>query len=143
MTDFWRDIEPALRGQAYGSIDADPQILLEGDGGPSGLDADIFMARLIGYDDQIIEDTIIPHIVDQLLRATRTVNPLPLDGTSHDAIWCVDDVRAEPMTLREAYVLQSGYATATWSLECGPMPDVKPRPDGTIRIAYLRYRRRA
>jgi hypothetical protein len=42
-----------------------------------------------------------------------------------------------------AYHLQSGWAaTSVSAIMCPPPPGVRLSPDGTFRIAYLRYRRR-
>lgn len=127
----WTELEPLLRERAYRTLDSDPQVLFEHDGGPDYLDADVFLARLIGLDDEIVEDGM-------RLRRLESVILLPI----HRGFSLFDDGPAEP-TLRTAeYVLQSGWAILSVALPYPIPPGVEPRPDGTVRVAFLRYRRR-
>lgn len=124
-------MEPLLRRRAYGALEADPQVLLEVDGGPLGVDADVFIARLIGFEDEVVDDGI-------RLRRAEPVYLVPL----HRRLSMLEPDPAELAPMRiSTYVLQSGYALATVAAENAPA-DVAVRDDFTVRVLYLRYRRR-
>lgn len=130
----WDHLMEALREQAYRTMDADPASLLEHDGGPLSLDVDIFMARLVGMDDEVVADWRIPRIEPYLL---MPIAP-PLRRMVSEA-----DASALPSLSAAKYVLQSGWATTSVSLWLADPPKgVRPRSDGTVKIAFLRYRRR-
>lgn len=130
MTSRWEQIEPTLREEAYRVIDSDPQVLLETDAGFS-LDADVFFARLVGFDDEVVADWRINRIEPELY--------VPL--MDRPTMASAEDVLYPTMPRRATYKLQSSYAMHTVQSIDGPS-DVKPRPDFTIKVAYLRYRRR-
>jgi len=131
MLKFWEEMEPVLREQAYRTIDHDPRSLLEVDGGPEGLRADVYMARLLGLDDDIVKDGW------RLPRAEPHLR-LPL---FQRVTLAVPDEMLYP-TLRTArYELQSSFCTLRVAAEYLP-PDVKVGPDFVATFAYLRYRRR-
>lgn len=132
-TSRWREVEAILRGKAYGTLDNDPQVLLEGDGGPVGAEADVIMARLLGFDDQIVEDgwrlrrvePVLFMPIMPVLRLTTATEPgLTLPRTAE-------------------YVLQSGWARCPIAAEYAP-PDVQVGPPTfTFDVLYVRYRRRS
>jgi hypothetical protein len=128
----WEQVEPILRQRAYATLDNDPQSLLSGDGGCSEV-ADVYMARLIGFDDQLIDDIRVERPMDVILA------PIP-ERLSIAAFAC------EPYapTFRTArYVLQSGYVKLDVSAEHAPA-GVRPRmQDLMFSVIYLRYRRRS
>lgn len=131
----WTEVEAFMRQKAYRAIDRDPQILFERDGGPVGLDADLFHARLIGFEDEIVSEMWIRGAEPTILMPIPQ-RPVVLrsDATS---------LRYEMETSRVArYELQSGYAVLSVEAEYNP-PVEKLRPDFTARVAYLRYRRRS
>lgn len=121
---------PALAAtidECYEVINNDPQLLFEHDGGPYGIPADIFVARLYGMDEELIDEWRIPRIESELR--------MPLRERVR--------VSAEPSpypTLRTArYVLQSNYATAQIAGEyVTPLIPWQP----TVTVLCLRYKRR-
>lgn len=131
----WAEVEPALRDQAYRKLDTDPQILLEGDS-RFDVDADLFYARLIGFEDEIVEDGVRLTSVQPEIHVAIP-QPLRLSDFAADE----PIVGLEPTT-RAVYRLQSGFATLSVDGMYGP-PVEKLRKDFTARIAYLRYRRRS
>jgi len=131
MTGRWELVEPILREKAYGTIDNDPQVLLADDAGGLGIDADLFHARLIGFDDQIDAEMWVRRAESDIYV------PLPPKLTPIDF-----DIETMTPELRKAvYKLQSGWVVMTVNGEDAP-PHIELRPDFTIRVAYLRYRRR-
>lgn len=136
MSEFWDFIEPTLREQAYATMDADPQSLLEHDGGPEGMTADVVMARLIGFDDQIVKDGWRRERADPVLllpiheRPKLTASLAPTEADLYP-------------TMRTArYVLQSGYVVFAMDAVLLPL-GVPHGPDFRTTFLYLRYRRRA
>ena len=131
----WSEVEAFMRERAYRALDRDPQILLERDGGPVGLDADLFHARFLGFEDEIVREMWVPRAEPTILM------PIP-----QRPIWSAVDaasVHWEMEVSRVArYELQSGYVTLSVAAEYDP-PVEKLRPDFTARVAYLRYRRRS
>jgi len=133
----WDEIEAALRHKVYRTLENDPQILLEQDGGPFGVEADLIYARLIGYEDEIVKDgwrlrSIEPQLWLPITPSARSFlnpdAPPPLD-VSRSAI----------------YVLQSGYAVMPVDPLIAPdVLDLLPpgRDWQPVRVLYLRYRRR-
>lgn len=128
----WREVEPVLRARAYDTLAWQPESLLEVDGGPLGFKADVILARLIGFDDQIVDDTLRLSRVEPELRV-----PIMPRLTRVDVDVSVPSMR----TAR--YVLQSGYATLKISPEVAIPPGVKfGPPDFLTTLLFLRYRRR-
>ncbi len=126
--------EERLRAICAGTLDNDPSILLETDGVPVGQTADVILARLIGFDDEIVDDTLQLSRVEPSLRLpvsepVRVVDPMPMEYTP-------------PRTAR--YVLQSGFTRATldgmyarlFGVRVGP-------PTCTASVLFVRYKRRA
>lgn len=135
MTRAWTEIEAFMPERAYRTLERDPQVLLERDGGPVGLDADLFHARLLGFEDEIVTEMWVrgaePTILMPILRRPVV---LRADAAS---------LRYEMEPSRVArYELQSGFVTLSVSAEYDP-PVERLRPDFTARVAYLRYRRRS
>lgn len=129
---LWEQVEPIARDKAYRTIERDPQILLEGDGGPGSMQAEVYMARLFGFEDEIVADGV-------RLRRPEPVYFMPI---SSGPAWMRADEDMQPAPIRTAsYVMQSGFALVTLAAEYAP-PGVTLRDDFTFRVLYLRYRRR-
>lgn len=135
MSIRWAEVERELREQAYGTLYMDPQILLERDGGPEGLHAELIYARLFGFDDEVVRDgwrlpRVEPVLYLPIMSSLRAVFAEP----SADVVF-------QP-TRRATYRLQAAYALVAVHGEFAPA-GVPLRPDFTFRVLYLRYRRRA
>jgi hypothetical protein len=130
--DRWQQVEPTLRHKAYRTIESDPQVLLETDGGPVGMPAEVIFARLLGFEDEVVEDGLrLAEVVPDLRLPIMSLGPLLSSGP------------LEPQPIRVArYALQSGYARTKVAAEFAP-PGVQLGPDFTFRVLYVRYRRRA
>lgn len=131
----WRsDIMPVLIERMNDVIINSPEMLLETDGGPVGARADVVLARLLGPDDQVMDDMwltdrAVPAVWRSPIMPKLTLaEPDPVDIPS----------------VREAeYVLQSGYVEM-WIAQPELLPPgvvVRP-PDFRARVLYVRYRRR-
>lgn len=130
----WSQVEAIMRDRAYRTLDRDPQILFETDGGPVGLDADLFHARLLGFEDEIVKEMWVSGAEPTIL-VPIPQRPVML---ASDAT----EVRFEMEPTRVArYELQSGFAVLSVAAEYEP-PVERLRPDFTAKVAYLRYRRR-
>lgn len=126
----WAEAEPIMRERAYRTLDSDPQSLLECDGGPVGQTADVILARLVGFDDEIVGDIRLQRVEPVWLV------PIYERVTLVEAAPC-------PTRMRTArYVLQSGYVRMQLAPEHAP-PDTTPGPPAfTVSLLFLRYRRR-
>jgi len=119
----------ALIEKCYATIESEPTVLLEHDGGPYGLAADIVVARLYGFDEQLDHEWRIPRIESEL----RTPIMPRLSAVPSDVV-------ASPMTRTGRYVLQSNYASANIAGEyVVPLAPWKP----AVSVLCLRYRRRS
>ncbi len=132
----WDTVERSLRQRAYASLDNDPQILLATDAHFT-VDADLFYARLIGFEDEIVRDAVqLPRVVPEIFlpipRPRLTLRPREPGA----AIELSDLGVAR-------YVLQTGHVVLTVSGEYGPPIDHLDPETVTARVVYLRYRRRA
>lgn len=141
----WAEVEPTIRDRAYRRIDAMPEILLETDSWFT-LDADLFYARLIGYDDEIVQDgVLLPKVEHDIFVGIN--QPLDYELLADDAFLHkagIATLDTAIPTLRTArYALQSCFVTLSVSGELYDPPVKKLRDDFTARIAYLRYRRRS
>lgn len=122
-----------LREQLTDYIHAQPEFLLEHTGGPLGLEADIILATLIGFDDQVDAEIRITTILPVIKRAIPQRPSLSLD--------------APPLvTMPTArYDLQSNWAEAQidWLAHRHLLPeDVHPSEgDMMIKVALVRYKR--
>lgn len=128
----WERMEPTLRHRAYRTIESDPQVLLEADGGPVGMQAEVVLARLLGFEDEVVQDGLrLAQVVPDL----RVPLPASLSLLSSDSV--------QPQPIRTAtYVLQSGFALTKVAAEYAP-PGVEVGNDFTFRVLYVRYRRRS
>lgn len=131
----WAHIAPLLRDRAYGMLDNDPAILLETDAA-SALPADVYFARLIGLDDEIVQDGW------QLPGGTA---PTPVLRVPISRRMTLADGPIEPTMNNVAeYRLQSGSAVTPIAAEVAIVPGVEPNPSTFLtRVGWLRYRRRA
>lgn len=146
----WTEIEPILRDRAYRRLDSDPNVLLEGDAWLS-VDADVYYARLLGYEDEVVQDamrihTALPEIYVPIPRRFVWPGPdeiaLGLYKIDDTEVWMppsIPQLHAD----RAVYRSQSVFVTLDVSCELYEPPVEKVRPDMTVRIAYLRYRRRS
>jgi hypothetical protein len=130
---LWTEQLRHLRDEAYeGVLNNDPRILLEVDGGPVGLRADLITARLLGPDEQIVADWIIPNVEPELRM------PIPERVTA-----CVDSAVPTMPGLRVArYVLQSSYAQMELAPGYAPPSFLPDPPNFMCKVLFLRYRRR-
>lgn len=125
-----------LRHRLTRVVESDPQVLLEHDGGPESLKADLILATLYGHDDQIDHEwrlqTVVPVLRAPIVRRVRYFD-LNTDATSPG-----------PMPVAR-YNLQSGYATMKldWTLYGHMLPaDIEPdRGTYLVDVALVRYRR--
>lgn len=128
----WEELEPMLYERMERTINADPNVLLETDGGPVGKTADIILARLYERDDQAVRDLRLTRVEPVILIAIpeRLTMAEPTTPESFEM----------PRTAR--FVLQSGFATCQLSPEYAP-PFVTPKPpDFMTSVLFVRYRRR-
>ena len=124
-----------LRDRLTATIEADPHVLLEHDGGPESLEAHLILATLYGIDEQVDHEWIVRRVQAELLaaigrRATASVGQYDYDG------------QALPVA---RYKLQSSYATMKidWPACRHLLPDdVRPDPGTYLAtVALVRYRR--
>lgn len=146
----WSETERRLRERAYTAMNNDPQILLERDAW-FDLDADMFHARMIGFDDEIVREAWIrrpePVILEPIVRpfSLARADPTEIAPGVHRLhgvdihLPLDDDDLLYGRTAR--YHLQSGFVVFT--VDAKYQPPAEPRPDMTVKIAFLRYRRRA
>jgi hypothetical protein len=131
---LWDEGLPYFVNNAYAHLDAQPESLLETDGGPVGISADVYMGRMIGPDDQVISDVRLPSAVPEWLMPIAP--PLRVFGGAE-----VGSLPYVPMGAAR-YVLQSGYATMALDGMYAPK-DVTPDPrSNQFTVVFLRYRRR-
>lgn len=134
QTMAWQDFEPILRDRLTRHIEAQPELLLEHTGGPEGLKADVILATLYGFDEQVDAMWRVPRVESVLLRPL----PQPLSAA-------VSEADLMPMMRTARYDLQSNWATLNldWlHYRAALPPDVRPAP-GTllVSVAMVRYRR--
>lgn len=127
----WDDAVAATIARCYASIEHDPQILLECDGGPVGKRAGIVVARMYGFDDELVAEVRLAEALLEYRMPLRDRLP----------------VAADPVGLlpRAAiYRLQSAYASARISSICGAPHGIERDPaTRLVEVLCLRYRRRA
>lgn len=124
----WTTVQPMLVERAERCINNDPSVLLEQEGGPVGATADVILARLYGFDEQVDHDWRIRSVAPVLL--APIVEPLALVESP---------VTYSPLRTAE-YHLQSNYAEMRMDARYSP-PDVTLGPDFMFRILFVRYRR--
>lgn len=146
VSERWAQVEPTLRDRAYKRIDDMPELLLEHDAWFT-LDADIIYARMFGFEDEIVEDRlrltkVEPAIFMPIFQSTTRMIQEATDAAFLDkaGIFSVD-MGIAPMRAAE-YRLQSCFVTMSVSGMHDP-PVEQLRDDGTVTVAYLRYRRRS
>lgn len=119
----------ALIDKAYRTIEQQPEYLLEHDGGPQFETADIIVARLIGLDDEIVDQVFLDR-------------PLPVwrMPAAQAPTFVLDDGPVyEPLKVVE-FQLQSNYATA-WLDAIHAPPGTAGPPTFRAKVLCLRYRR--
>ena len=131
---FWDDVLPALNEAAHQTLDGMPESLLEHDGGPYGVKADIIVARLYGLDGEIVKDRvgldrILPEYLMPIRRPLRTLMNDPAGPDSFNL-----------PTAR--YVLQSGYVTMEVDGSYAPYSVTVDVQRLQFTVLFLRYRRR-
>lgn len=128
----WGEIQRVFIERMEATINADPRVLLEVDGGPVGQIADVILARLYGFDEQVDQDVRLRDVRPDVLvpipqRPAMTVDP----------DWTVPSFRAA------RYVLQSNFARMNLAPEYAP-PDVTPGPPAfLVSVLFVRYKRRS
>lgn len=130
---MWEQIEPLLIERMEATINHDPRVLLEVDGGPAGMKADVVLARLYGFDEQVDHTWRIREVLPDL----RVPIPQRLNLASFS-----DESPIAPAFRVAEYVLQSNYATCRMAPEYAP-PDAHPGPpDFMFSVLFVRYKRR-
>jgi hypothetical protein len=132
--DKWEHVAPILRDRAYGMLDSQPESLLETDAA-SALPADVYFARLIGLDDEIVQDGW------RLPGGTAPTPILRVPLAKRMTLATADDPSDLRLNVAD-YRLQSGSSVTPI---CAPLsvPGVAPGPRTLVtRVGWLRYRRR-
>ena len=130
MRPTWSEIEPAIRYQLNAAVDDGS--LAQQPGGPEGRTAGLVLARLVGHDGQVDDDTLrLPRVEREWL--TPIIPRLS---------YAIEEASPTCEPLRTArYALQAGYATMSLSWEiCEFPPDVRPGPDFLVSVLFVRYR---
>lgn len=127
----WDEMQRLLVERMEATINADPRVRLEVDGGPVAQTADVILARFYGFDEQVDRDLRLTDVRPDLLF------PIPQRPTIHiDSDWTV------PTMPVARYVLQSSFARMNLAPEYAP-PDVRPGPpDFLVSVLFVRYKRR-
>lgn len=132
----WTEFEPYLAERLTKVIEHQPEVLLEHDGGPWSLKADIILAVLYGMDGQVDALWRIPRVEDVLLRPISRRPTMRMDA----------DPMADLTPSTARYVLQSSWAEITldYPAHRDLLPaDVKPSlGTNEVTAALLRYRHR-
>lgn len=128
-------IERAVE-QLFATIDNDPQVLLETKGGPVGLTADVIVARLFGYDEQIDHEWVL----------SGRIPPVLLTPIIHRPMMVAFDGDAMPSIDSATYHLQSIWAQVYLNVAmvalAGDVPaSWRPGGDSLVRMLGVRYRR--
>lgn len=129
------DLERHLRDRLEANIVNDPQVLLDQDGGPAGIRADVYLAKLIGHDDQTVAEIRVKEARDVVL--------LPIPARPSRLVSEAADVYPTIRTAR--FNLQSGYAMSKvdegLALAQGLIASPARKPDFLLDVVLLRYRR--
>lgn len=130
----WTRFEEVLYSKLEGTINADPRVLLETDGGPVGRKADIILARLYERDEQAVRDLRLSRVETEILV------PLPVTP-----LMSVDPIGPDDFVFPKAarFVLQSSFAEMKVSAEYAPPWLTVGPPDFLFSVLFVRYRRRA
>jgi hypothetical protein len=126
---MWDQIEPTLLDLMQAKIDAMPESLLESDGGPVGIKADVILARLIGWDEETVATWRIREVAPILFR------PLSLPQFIK---WSGGGI----ISRRAEFVLQSCYATYQLDPRYAPADVRIEPPTFSFSVLYVRYKRR-
>lgn len=123
-----------LADKAYRTLDHDPNILLSRDGGPVGKTAHVVWARLIGLEDEIVDE----------FEMNRPVPAVWLTPILPTVRWMMTDDPPSYEPLRTAtYRLQDGYATMTEAASVQYNPTWFDHDEEFLtRFLFVRYRRR-
>ncbi len=116
---------------AYRTIDQDPRVLLEADASHISADADFVIARLLGFDDQVVEDHLR---LSKALPVLRVPIPQGIRAWMEESTFPTSAMRIAEYRLQSVFVVVSVAAEVV-----GKLVD---RSDGTIKILCVRYRRR-
>jgi hypothetical protein len=134
MTAGWRDLDATLRRELTAAVESQPELLLEHNGGPEGLKADLILATLYGLDEQVDAEWRLSSVVPYLRRPIRP----RLTASAFD-----EPPSMGPPPAR--YDLQSNWATAKLDFlaHASMLPaDVRPAPQtNVVTVALVRYRR--
>ena len=135
ITDEWSQAEPYLRDRAYRTIESDPGFLLDHEGGPYGIKADLILARLIGHDDQVVRDDLrLDRIRDVLLEPMFP--RMNFHAAPPEVVGDYPDIRTAE------YGLRSGYAVAEFDIAGLWPPAGVEAKTGRYTVLFLRYKRR-
>jgi hypothetical protein len=131
----WDEIRLVLRERVYATLDDTPESLLETDAA-SALPADVYFARLIGFDDEIVQDGW------RLPGGTAPTPILRLPLMRRMTLATGPDPSATMLNVA-VYRLQSGSVVTPISAETALVPGVEPDFRTFVtRVGWLRYRRR-
>jgi hypothetical protein len=128
----WSEMESLLYERMEGTVNADPRMLLEVDGGPVGRKADIILARLYERDDQSVRDMRLTRVEPEIL--------VPLPFRSRGRVDPMPDAFEMPKAAR--FVLQSSFAEMKMAAEYAPPWLTVGPPDFLFSVLFVRYRRR-
>lgn len=133
MAKRWSDMQAYLFDRLDSTLNADPRVLLEADGGPVGRTADVILARLYERDGQVVREMRLSRVEPEVLV------PIPRRLSA-----AMDESDPTTLSIRTArFVLQSSYAVMEMTGEHAP-PDVKVGPPTfTFSVLFVRYRRRS
>lgn len=129
------ELTPAQRhlvDALYRRIDHEPQVLLEHDGSAPRSNYDVVIARLIGRDDELVDEMRLHEPLDQI----RMAYPVPM----HELMALDDPVDfSKPAHYEAVWNVQSVYARAVLSAEeAGDWP--WDPATFRCRVLGLRYR---
>jgi hypothetical protein len=134
MQVHWEEFERELRFLMTMEIQSHPELLLEHDGGPDFMHADLYLATLYGFDEQVDKEVRLTKVLPYI----RTVINRRLEPLDHTI---------DVFTNIATYKIQSNWATM--KLDYGRFRDFLPsdvRPDfyrdyNQVEVALLRYKR--
>jgi hypothetical protein len=135
IADEWAQFEPYLRDMAYRGIESDPGFLLDHEGGPYGISADLILGRLIGHDDQVVRDDLhLDRIRDVVLEPMFP--RMAFHAAPPEVVGDYPDIRTAEYGLRSGYAFCEMDVASVW-----PPAGVEAR-SGRYTVLFLRYKRR-